>query len=85
MWNTIEERVQYESIDLLMTKIIFSSSKSFSLIKLTMKSSLVNEKYPYFSTVLIQKKRGSLCLVNSEQVKTRMHHSCNLMISPTLH
>ena len=56
MWNTIEERVQYESIDLLMTKIIFSFSKPFSLIKLTMKSSLVNEKYPYFSTVLIQKK-----------------------------
>ena len=45
MWNTIEEQVSYEFIDMLMTKIIFSSSGTFSLIKSNMESSLVNEKY----------------------------------------
>ena len=33
MWNTIEERLSYECIDLLITKIVFSSSGTFSLIK----------------------------------------------------
>ena len=38
MWNTIEERLSYECIDLLITKIVFSSSGTFSLIKQNMKS-----------------------------------------------
>ena len=58
MWNTIEERISYECIDLLMTKIVFSSSGIFPLIKSNMRSSLVNEKIPLFSTILIQKKEG---------------------------
>ena len=43
-WNTIEEQVSYECINLLMTKFVSSSSGTFSLIKSNMKSSLVDEK-----------------------------------------
>lgn len=56
MWNTIEEQVLYECIDLLMTKIVFSSLRTFSFIKSKMKSSLINEKISELSASLIQKK-----------------------------
>ena len=44
MWNTIEDRVSCEYINLLITKIDFSSSDIFSLIKSILKSSLINKK-----------------------------------------
>ena len=62
MWNTIEEQVSYEFIDMLMTKIIFSSSGTFSLIKSNMESSLVNEKYKSIisNNFNVVKKRTSM-------------------------
>ena len=46
MWNTIEDQVSYECNinDMLMTKIVFSSSGTLLLMKLNRKSSLVDEK-----------------------------------------
>ena len=62
MWNTIDERVSYECIDLLMTKIVFSSSGTFTLINLNMKSSLVNEKLSLFFKNFNSEKRGPALL-----------------------
>ena len=58
MWSTIEEQVLYEFIDLLMTKTVFSSSRTFSLIKANMKSSLVNEKTSLTFNDFNSEKRG---------------------------
>ena len=66
MWNTIEERVSCECIDLLMTKIVFSSSGTFSLIKSNMKSSLVNQKIALTFNNFNSEKRGRVYSVNSE-------------------
>ena len=66
MWNTIDERVSYGCIDLLMTKIVFSSSGTFSLIKSNMKCSPINEKISLTFNNLNSDKIGPVCSVNSE-------------------
>ena len=66
MWNTIEERVSFECIDLLMTKIVFISLGTFSLIKSNMKSSLVNEKISLTFNTFNSEKRGPVGSLNSE-------------------
>ena len=49
-----------------MTKIVFSSSGTFSLIKPNMKSSLVDEKISLTFNNFNSEKRGPVCSVNSE-------------------
>ena len=66
MWNTIEERDSFECLDLLMTKILFISSGTFSLMKSNIKSSLVNEKISLTFNNFNSEKRGPVCSVNSE-------------------
>ena len=58
MWNTIEERVSYECMSLLMTEIVFRSSGTFLLIKSNMKSSLVKEKISLTFNNFNPDKRG---------------------------
>ena len=61
IWNTIEERVLYECIHLLMTKIVSNSSGTFSLIKSNIKRSLGNEKVSLtFNNLNSEKKRTSI-------------------------
>ena len=66
MWNTIEERVSYECVDLMMIEVVFSSSETFSLIKSNMKISLVNEKISLTQNNFNSGKRGPVYSVNSE-------------------
>ena len=66
MWNTIEDWLSYECIDLLMTNIVFSFSGTFSFIKSNMKSSFVNEKISLTFNNLNLENRGLECSVNSE-------------------
>ena len=49
-----------------MTKIVFSYSRTFSMIKSNMKSSLVNEKMSLSFTNFNLEKRGPVCSLNSE-------------------
>ena len=62
MWNIIEERISHECIGLLMTKIVFNSSETFSLKK----SNLVNEKISLTFNNFNSEKSEPVCSVNSE-------------------
>ena len=49
-----------------MTKIVFSSSVTFSFIKSKMKNSLVNDKISLTFNNVNSEKRRPVCSVNSE-------------------